>query len=431
MIDRPPQKQARGPLAATSLALLLTALPALADGISRDQHGGRGTAQVGALTGRGDAPSALTYNPAAITRLLGLQIEGGLDFANGTDNFDSTGGRQRANHSIQFPPLVYLSWRPENATRFTFGLGLDAPAWYRVDWNTAHFPGRFETRVAEVRLFELHPVVAYELDDHWSVGGGLRYVTGSLEYGFNTAGTLTNSAGQTSFELRNTAEATADALSFDLGVHYQTEVWGFGATYRGEAKLEKTDNFAVDVISISNPSQESAVLARFPFDRAEQGFSLPAELRFGVWIAPYPELKIELDAAFKNWAGLEDRQVRISSPSLPATVIHQPRDWKNTLSLRLAAEGELTDQWSIGGGIAFEPSPVPEKTLEPGFPRGDAWVVGLGGSYNLDWISFDVGYSLHDFKSRTLTGQDPANPTRSATYGGNDQVWSASARWRF
>ena len=419
-------------LGATAITLVLASSTpqAAADGISRDQHGGRGTAQLGALTGRADSPSAVTYNPAGITRLAGLQIEGGLDFANGTDNFDSN-GRFRANHTIQFPPVLYLTWRPESFQRFTFGLGLDQPAWYRVDWDPALFPGRFETRVAEVRLFELHPVVAYELDENWSVGGGLRYVTGSLEDGFNTAGTLMNSAGSTSFEIQNTAEATADAVTFDLAVHYQTDVWGFGASYRGEADLEAQDDFEVEVISISNPAEESAVLAQFPFTRAEQGFSLPAELRGGVWIAPYPELRIELDAAFKNWSGLDDAEVHITSPSRPAITVRRQRDWKNTLALRLAAEGELTDQWSISGGLAFEPSPVPEKTLEPGFPRGDAWAIGLGGSYNLEWISFDLAYSFRDFKSRTLTGQIPGDPNRPATYGGNEQVWAASARWRF
>lgn len=427
------------PRFSTALAFSALTLPALADGIHHDLHGGRATAQAGARTARADEPSAVTYNPAAIVRLDGLQVQGGLDFESPTDDYESAGGRHRANHTIQFPPSVYVTWSaPAEESgwldRWAFGIGLDTPVWYRVDWNPALFPARFETRLFELRLFELHPVVAYELDEHWSVGGGLRYLYGSLEQGFNAQGVLVNPSGPVLFELETTADATADALAFDLALSYDSTVWGFGVVYRSEAELEENGDFDITLRDISNPVFSAAVLGTFPFDRARQNFSLPAELRGGAWVAPYPELKVELDVSLRNWSSLDDSEIFVTSSTDPArnpvVVVHR-RDWKNTVALRLGAEGEINESWSVGAGIAYEPSPVADATLEPGFPRGDAMVYSIGGSYNLEKLSFDLGYSFHDRDDRQQTGLEADNPTRHATFSGRDQVWAVNARWRF
>lgn len=417
---------------AVALSLALVPAAALADGgIQRSQHLGRGTAQVGAFTARVGGASTVTYNPAAITHLEGFEFEGGLDFSNATDLYSSASGSFRANHTIQFPPAVYATWHPESLGPWAFGLGIDTPAWYRTDWNVALFPGRFETRTQELRLWEIHPVAAYELDDHWSVGGGLRYLFGSLEQGFNFAGSVpaTSSAPGFDFELETLAKASVDAISFDLATHYDSTIWGFGAVYRHEADLEADDEFRVSVRDSTSPARNGEVLARFPFDRAEQNFSLPSELRAGAWLAPYPELRVELDIAFRRWSGLDDSVTTITSPTAAPVVRTRRRDWNNTLSLRLGVEGDLTDALSIGGGIALEPSPVPENTLEPGFPRGDALVLGVGASYVVEAITFDLGYSFHDYSNQNVRGIE-SNPTTPGRFEGREQVWSVSVRWR-
>lgn len=423
--------------AAFLIALLVAvALPgaASAEQLEKIQHGGRATAQAGALTARADEPSAVTYNPAAITRLNGLQVQGGLDFQNDSDDYDSTSGSHRAKHTIQFPATAYVTWRPEGQGRLAYGLGVDTPIWYRLDWRTALFPGRFRTRVQEVRLYEVHPVAAFEMTDKWSVGGGVRYLFGSLEYGFNTRGTIQSGSGAVSrFELESLAQTSVDAVTFDLGVHYDDTAWGFGAVYKAGADLTEEDGLRIRVRDIDDPSLSDAVLSSFSYQRARQGFEMPDQLHTGVWIAPYPELRVELDAVYSAWSsvGNSDVKIRDTNGQLGSFTIPRERNWDDTVSLRLGVEGDLTDTWSMGGGIAWQPSPVPNKTAEPGFPRGDTLVYAIGGSYNLPQLSIDVGYSIHDFDDRSVTGQEFFNPAVRGTYSGHSQVWSASARWRF
>ncbi|HYH46879.1 MAG TPA: transporter, partial [Thermoanaerobaculia bacterium] len=63
---------------ALAAVLLLVPQLAAASGFGLFQHGGRATGQVGAFTARAADPSAVTYNPAALTRVPGLQLQAGL-----------------------------------------------------------------------------------------------------------------------------------------------------------------------------------------------------------------------------------------------------------------------------------------------------------------------------------------------------------------
>ena len=73
---------------------------------------------------------------------------------------------------------------------------------------------------------------------------------------------------------------------------------------------------------------------------------------------------------------------------------------------------------------------MPSSTLEPGFARGDAWVVGLGMKYHLERVSFDLGYSRFIYEDRGASGQELDRPLQGGTYESRDQVWAFSASWR-
>lgn len=417
------------------VAILAGADLASAGGFGLFQHGGRAMGQVGAFTARASEPSAVTYNPAAITRLDGFQFQAGLDFNNAQDDYESASGRFSAEHVIQFPPSLYATWKQKEGP-FAFGLGIDSPFYYRLDWSPALFPGRFLNRLTELRVFELHPVLAYDLGEGWSVGGGVRYALGNLDQ--NDNGRFNVSAGGSGpvpVEVERNASSDVDALAWDLAVHYAAPSWGFGAVYRSPERLKgngDADYNPRDVPAGLPPALEAAI--RSNFDRsgsARQSFEIPREIRAGIWYAPYPELRIELDASLVGWSSLEATDVTYDPDVFgDGPTVRTPRDWQDTTSLRLGVEGNITDNFLLFGGIASEPSPVPDDTAEPGFPRNDALVYGLGFSYSFPQISFDVGYSLHDHDDRRVSGQELANPSRNGTYKDNEKVWGFAVRWR-
>lgn len=421
-------------VAAVLLALGPVAAPAEAGNILSTQHGGRATGQVGAFTARASDPSAVTYNPAATARLDGLQALGGLDFSNATNEFAVDGGGTfAANHTIQFPPAVYVTYQLGDSP-WVAGLGLDTPGWYSVDFDPALFSQRFVTRVAQRRYWQLHPTIAYRIDDNWSVGGGLRYVYGDLELGQNFASTAVDprTGDRFPFELEFLADDEIDAFTFDLGVHYATTVWGFGATYRHGFTEPVTSPYDKSVRDIPSPTQEQFLPPLFDQLQVTQTAQLPTQAIGGVWLAPYPELRLELDVELALWDRTADTLFREDTTgSFPGReeLEIRTRDWDDTVSVRLAAEGDLSQRWTLSGGVAWEPSPVSNAigaTVDPGFPRGDAIVYGLGTSYILPTVTFDLGYSFWDYDDRSSSGLGTGG-----TYSAREQVWSVSARWGF
>jgi long-chain fatty acid transport protein len=155
------------------------------------------------------------------------------------------------------------------------------------------------------------------------------------------------------------------------------------------------------------------------------------------------ELPPTATAGWAGWSALDRTRIAISPEPFAddPPALDRRRAWEDTLSVRVGAEmrfGHAGDTgetgWSMGAGLAWEPSPVPDATLEPGFPRGDAYVLSLGGSYGFQGLTFDLGYSywLYDDRDAVLfTGShtDAIAPVRG-TYSARSQVFSISARWR-
>jgi long-chain fatty acid transport protein len=414
------------------LTALLQAGLAAASGFGVFQHGGRGTGQAGAFTARGSEPSALTYNPAAITGLPGVQVQAGLDFSNANNHYDTTSGTFTAKHVIDFPPAVYLTWKAKEIP-LALGLGVDSPYWYRVNWEEANFPNRLLKRHFELTVFEAHPVVAWDLGEGWSVGGGLRYIYGTQIQGDNRRIPVTlGGLPTTAVEFRRQDEANVSGLSWDAAVHYADPVWGWGAVYRDAARLKGTGSADYTPRDVAVPGLETLVRNAFPSGRARQSFEIPREIRTGVWAAPYPELRVELDVAWQNWSGLHDTSITYSPDTLlDGPTVTTPRDWKDTYSIRLGLEGNVTDALVAYGGISREPSPVPAHNLLPDFPRGDATVYALGAGYNFSSISFDVSFSFHQHDANRTSIAEPINPGVAGSYRANDKVWAASVRRRF
>ncbi len=252
--------------------------PLAAAGFGLFQHGGRGAAQVGAFVARADDPSAVRYNPAGVARLEGLQFQAGLDFQAPKDQLDTAGQSDLAHHVIQFPPALYATWKPEAlGVPLTFGFSLDAPFWTITNWDTALFPGRFQTIRQETTLFELRPTLAWAIDERWSLGGSLRYVRGGFETSFASLEPFQAGAqGIVLAEIHGEAASQVDGLGFDLGVQYVASRWGWGAVFGSGVSLDGGGDigyFPRD--AFTNATAEAAFNRRFVSSSASMNFELP------------------------------------------------------------------------------------------------------------------------------------------------------------
>ena len=396
------------------------------------QHGGQGAAQVGAFTARAEGAGAIHYNPAALAQSEGRQIQLGLDFAAPRDDFESSAGDTPANHVITFTPALYASWRSEGSS-FAFGLGLDSDMWHLVEWDTALFPERFRTRRQEVTVFDLHPVVAYRVSDRWGAALGVHYYRGTLGFGDNRIAEIDGTSTTFPVEVERLAEATADGYGFDLSLHYAGDAGGWGLVLDSGGEIDGSGDLGYEARDVPNdPVVREAVDRLFVPGEASLSFDLPWSVRTGFWWAVRPAFRIEIDLALTGWSQIDETVVLYRpDPFTGATedTLVQERSWDDTVSLHLGAEGDVGEDWIVSGGLAWVPSPVPEETLDPGFPRGDAIVVGLGFGYRSGPFRFDAGYSFHHHDDVSRTSPLTVFPPLETTYSARNQAFGFSIGW--
>ncbi len=413
---------------ALAVALAVTT-PAGADSYGRFQHGGRGVAQAGAWVARASDPLALAYNPAGLLgQEAGWQLVSGLDFDAPSETFSSAEGVSRPNHSIQFPPLAYLSFRPSQG-QWAAGIGIDAPIWRLTDWNTALFPARFTARKADLRLFSVRVSGAYQWNEMWSIGGGIRYLTGASGFGDTVPGVVTVPEGTFSFEVDRTLKVATSGWGLELGIRYSRGAWGWGATYRSAVEVEGRDEIQWVIRDEDALPPSARQRARLGLPRIEATLfeELPEQIVVGGYWSPYPELALELDLAFDRWSATRH------GVDVPGAIVAVTRrnGWHDVVGVRIGLEGALWDSgWKLGAGLGYQPTPARPNAAEPGTAQGDAVVYALGATYELDRkLQFELGYSFHDhkdFAAREQTG------TRDglATYRSHAQVFAISFRWR-
>lgn len=401
------------------------------------QHGGRATAQAGAFVARADDPSAVTYNPAGIARLDGFQLQLGVDALNLDGKAGEGAALPELDDSTDILPAAYLTYRlPGRANRVVLGLGVDSPRWTSLQWK-ASVPQIYQSALENsVELWQVHPVAAVRLTDRWSLGGGLRYVSGDLTYRFGEAGRLGTSPDNTiPFEVSLTADGGDSDLGFDLGLQYTAPRWGWGAVYRQGVSLTSDDPGRLNVVSSGFPALPDIVNDLFGNATIRQNVELPDEIITGGWFALRPKLRLELDLAYTDSSTsrilIRNRLNVINDPFngefVPLGIDTRDETW----SVRLGAEGELGAHWLLSGGLAWEQSPTPNGDASFVSPWGDAMVYAVGASYRLPSVTFDAGYSYwdhDDLESRFIL---EGFPTTNGSFETSEQILSVSARWSF
>jgi long-subunit fatty acid transport protein len=408
--------------------------PAAASGPLLFQHGGRPTGQVGAFAARAEDAGSIVYNPASVARLRGAHYQLGFDYTAPVDEYHSATGSFEQDKLITESPALYATWHlPESYYPWSFGVGIDEPAWYLADWAPALFPGRFLTRKQKLQLWSVHPVVGFELGERWSIGAGLRYYTGKLDEGNNALFPFPPPDQTFSFEVARTASANVDGESFDLGVLYAAPTWSWGFAFDTGGKVKGNGKVKYEARDLpSDPVIQAAFNNRFRSGSTSQSFELPPEARMG--ISTGSKSKLELDVVWTEWSVVDQTSVSYRpdafvSPGTANVTEHRNRDWKDTVSLRLGGELWMGEHWALSGGIAQEPSPVPNSTVEPGFARDDARVYATGITYRIRDIFFDLSYSYYQYSDRHASGQELQHPQVPSTYETRDQAFGFSISW--
>ena len=214
--------------------VLASAAPVLAEGFALYEWSARGIALGGATVAREPDASTVAYNPALMTKLHGIHIQGGFSAITPDGRMQTTSGGVTQSTTLKpatwvVPHLYYTQqlsdrWFVGVGEFSRFGLGFEYPH---------NWPGRQNVYQVKLNTASINPNVAWKATDNLSLAAGVEFVYVKLDLKKRTV--LPNPAWEIDSDIQDAEDVSP---GFNLAAHYQfNDQWAAGLSYRSQTKV--------------------------------------------------------------------------------------------------------------------------------------------------------------------------------------------------
>lgn len=367
-------------LCALISALSLAPTAAQAEGFAMSEWSARGLGLAGGMVGRADDPSALAYNAAGITQLLGTHVMGGITAISpyGSIEGDMGGGKM---HKVQVKPAMwtpfhgYLTHQMNDnvwlgfAMFSRFGLGNG----YSGDWF-----GRYNVYDVGIQTVSAVPTVAYKINDIFSVAVGLEFMYLSM---YESVKQNVGPLGENNMNM----EGNSLGVGLHAGVHARfNEQWSAGLTYKSQV----TQNVQGD----AEFNRQLPVPGSRMLDSKINGtLQLPDSVSFGVAYKPTDDLSFEVGTVWTRWSTYNSLNIYFDQPSGMRSL--NEKSWNDGWNFNASVEYKALDWLTLRAGYWYETPVVNEKFADYMVPSFGRDVLTLGAGFNWDNWTVDVAYA--------------------------------------
>lgn len=453
---------------AAGAPLLVTAVPAWSAAFAlQEQSASRlGTAFAGAGSAVDDA-SSMFYNVAGLAYLdhpevlvvlsgIGLNTEFKND-ASAPALAQPLGVEGGDAGSWSAVPSLYAAMPLQDG--LAIGLAVNVPFGLVTDYDH-DWMGRFQARRSEIETINIAPSIAWRPNKQWSLGFAINYqmidakLTSSVNYSAVVAqglqqlvqagqlpaaavpGLLTANAG---LEGRTKLDGDDDCWGFNVGVLFEPlEGTRVGVAYRSKAKYKIDGDVSFRVPTATNPvgagiiAAASAPGAPLSNQDARVNITLPELATASLTQKLGPAFTLMADVSWQRWSRIQElRIVNDAGTTLSVT----PEHWDDTWRVNIGGEWEMSEQWTLRAGAAYDQSAVPDSTRTPRLPDSDRYWIALGAQWRpSNAVAVDAGYA-HLFAKDGPTDQDTTNQAQSGVLIGEYQqavdIVSVQLAYRF
>lgn len=314
----------------------------------------------------GDDVSAIHYNPAGMTLLHGLQTTvAGTYVSLDIDYKGLNGARENGRDKPASVPAAFLSYQLNDS--LWLGLAITSPYGMRIrygsDWD-AHERGIS----GSVTTVDINPSIAWKVNDYVSLGGGVSalWTHSKIKSG------IPEGFGDGQFEYKGSDWM----FTYNLGLMVTpTEDLRFGVSYRSSAHVTARGDYYIRGNNYMNGEGDGKGRLQTPETvyisatwKPIQRLRLSGLARWANW-KKFENMRFSMDDS-SNLQKTQFRQmVSIVRPQLAGMLqtglsnISIQNDWKATWLFSLGADLDITDQWTIRGGIALETDPIKHQQL--------------------------------------------------------------------
>ncbi len=376
----------------------------LAEGFALYEWSARGVALGGAVMARTPDASTVAYNPAMLTKLSGVRLQGGFSAITPDGKMSTTenGVTQTTNlkPSTWVVPHVYYTqqlsdrWFIGVGEFSRFGLGFEYPH---------NWPGRFNVYEVKLNSASINPNIAWKATDKLSLAAGVEAVYVKMDLKKRVGG-LPNPAWEIDSNIQDAEDV---GLGFNLAAHYQfNDQWAAGLSYRSQAKVRAWGDVEFsDVYGTINPAFYNMAVKD---GSAHAEVVLPDSIAGGVSFTPIPELSFEVGATWTRWSTF--RSLRIHLPDTPLApsdnISDSKKMWDDSWRLSAGVEWQALDWLALRAGYVWDQSPMTEQYEDYLVPTDGRNIYSVGVGFRHNAWTLDLAYAYIDAKGRSYAG-DP------------------------
>jgi len=340
--------------------------------------------QANAFVGQADDPSAVHHNSAGITQLEGTQFMSGMNIIKPTAeaNITITSSTAKAKEETFYTPYFFYT-NNLGESDWWFGFGLNAPFGLGTEWDVGDF--LFPVTKTSIEIVKVAPVVAYRVNENFSVGFGPEY--------YKVLDIIYNGGPGDAIQING----DGSSFGFGLSALYQVDKLKIGFGYHG------------NTTPTIDASAENFPIAGGPRD-GEVDIKLPATMVIGLNYQASDKVSLNLDVDQTKWSSYDELVFKVS----PFPNVTFTKKYEDVTAIRVGGSYKVDDKWTLRAGYLTEPSPVPDQYFDPRLPDADATAIFLGGGYDAGQWSVNAAYMALTKDDRDV---DSGEPTSAITGG--------------
>lgn len=394
----------RATLLTIACALILsfprTLLAVGSAGFENASFSARSLGQGNAVTARPDEPASISYNPAGLTDLPGIQVQPNISFISAITRItNEERGTAQSTGTLSPVPTGYVSINPGDllGNRVAFGVGSDSPfglsTKYQSNQPYVHYTGYSNW----LKMYTIKPVMTVKLANWLSIGGGPMYYR---IFDFGTVHAYPN------------VLLGAPFPDGQLRVNMAGNSWGWnlGALVKPHKQHQLGFYFRSPVMmTIKGLGKVENATIGGNFETGVYGkIALPLNFTFAYAYKPTEKLEIETDFGYTRWSIFDRLYVNADPVNAADDAIMRAcgqssgndRDYGDSFSIHLGGKYKFTNKFTVRAGTFFYTAAEPKTHLRPQVPDANRLGMTLGFGYDVRKdLALDVSY-LFEFALR-------------------------------
>ncbi len=335
-----------------------------AGGFQLNEHGSKAMGLGGAFTAVVSDASTVYWNAAGMSFLEGTNLILGAALIGPSTTFRGVTpsvDKSRMVRQVFFPPHFFLTHQISES--FSVGLGASVPFGLGTLWED-DWLGRYLAVETELTTIAVPLVVSWKIADNLSISAGGSYHHASVL--IRQATSLAPFEGDAFITLEG---EESSAFGYNFGFLWKPlDVLSIGGSFKSEV------DFSFEgTAEATGPVQLAASL---PSGDISADLTTPLNIQGGIAVRVIKQLQLSADFQWIGWSSYDTLAVDFKDEAFDD--LSEPRLYEDTYIIRFGAQYDLSDEFSLLGGVYYDKNPVDANNLSPSLPDSDRLGFSVG-----------------------------------------------------